>query len=409
MFKITRNFVRTLKPKSKRYDVYQPRIHIAVHPTGRLTFAIAIKRNGNQSFRKVIGKYPNNTLDSHQISELQKRYRQWYLKLDDEPTSLPKDIDRREERAEERARDAAMDDDYSSGIVAELVADYLDRHASNLKTGDQQVHMLRPPTGLDGDTLEKCGGGILQTVWHTPVKLVSRKDLLRILRDIDAPVWANRVRSVIIKVFNFAVEHGYLDDSPATNLPKNKETRRFTVFSDEEIKTLWPLLTPMMRFLLATGARRSEVVTMRWSNISKNVWTQVDTKQGVPHSLVLTPWIMSLLPEKSSEWVWPSPFGGHITPAHPTKIFARDIRGKVGMEDKRLHDMRRTVATRIAELTGSAETADRVLGHVLGGVTGRYVVTDFRDLKRDALKLWSDRLEKLVDGEHDLRKVNYQP
>ena len=149
MFKITRNFVRTLKPKSKRYDVYQPRIHIAVHPTGRLTFAIAIaiKRNGNQSFRKVIGKYPNNTLDSHQISELQKRYRQWYLKLDDEPTSLPKDIDRREERAEERARDAAMDDDYSSGIVAELVADYLDRHASNLKTGDQQVHMLRPPTG----------------------------------------------------------------------------------------------------------------------------------------------------------------------------------------------------------------------------------------------------------------------
>ena len=78
------------------------------------------------------------------------------------------------------------------------------------------------------------------------------------------------------------------------------------------------------------------------------------------------------------------------------------------MEDKRLHDMRRTVATRIAELTGSAETADRVLGHVLGGVTGRYVVTDFKDLKRDALKLWSDKLEQLVDGEHDSGKINYQ-
>lgn len=58
--------------------------------------------------------------------------------------------------------------------------------------------------------------------------------------------------------------------------------------------------------------------------------------------------------------------------------------------------MRRTVGTRIAEMTGSAEVADRVLGHVLGGVTGRYVVTDFKDLKRKALRLWSDRLEALT-------------
>ncbi|MEO2174230.1 MAG: hypothetical protein ABGY96_09035, partial [bacterium] len=42
---------------------------------------------------------------------------------------------------------------------------------------------------------------------------------------------------------------------------------------------------------------------------------------------------------------------------------------RVGLPGKSLHDMRRTVGTRIAEMTGSAEVADRVLGHVLGGVS----------------------------------------
>lgn len=37
-----------------------------------------------------------------------------------------------------------------------------------------------------------------------------------------------------------------------------------------------------------------------------------------------------------------------------------------------------------------------MLGHALGGVTGRYVVTDFKDLKKDALAQWSDKLEGLV-------------
>jgi integrase len=147
--------------------------------------------------------------------------------------------------------------------------------------------------------------------------------------------------------------------------------------------------------LLATGARRAEVAEMSWSDIDENVWTIPDPKQGVPHNLTLTPWQMSILPERTTGFVWKSYRGPHITPGNITVRFIK-IRNRVGLPGKSLHDMRRTVGTRIAEMTGSAETADRVLGHVLGGVTGRYVVTDFKDLKRDALKLWSDRLEALV-------------
>lgn len=179
------------------------------------------------------------------------------------------------------------------------------------------------------------------------------------------------------------------------SLPRSKEFKRYSVLSDGDIQLLWPEMTDIHRFLLATGARRGEVATMRWEDITHNVWTQPDTKQGVPHNLVLTPWILSLLPERGTGFIWKTRSSPHVSPSHVTTTFIA-IRNGVGLTGKTVHDMRRTVGTRIAEMTGSAETADRVLSHALGGVTGRYVVTDFADIKAKALELWSDRLESLM-------------
>jgi integrase len=398
MFKITQGFVRTWTSNGKRKDIYRPRLHISIHPTSRVTVTIAIKRGGI-SFREVIGTFPNNQLDAHQVVELQKRYRDWYLKLDGDPSSLPKDLDKRAEKAERAELRAEVDAMYSEGKVCDLVADYIERHVSTLKTAEWQMRMLRAPIGEPWDENGGKDGGYLQGIWWTPLNLLTRQDLVDILRGIDRPVMANRVRNVMMKMCSFGVEHGWLTTSPATNLPRNKEFKRFSILSDADIQVLWPELTGTMRFLLATGARRGEVCTMRWQDINDNVWTQPDPKQGVPHSLVLTPWIMGLLPEKSSGYVWKTPRSPHISPAAITARFTK-IRDRVGLPDKTVHDMRRTVGTRIAEMTGSAETADRVLGHALGGVTGRYVVTDFKDLKKNALAQWSGYVEQLVWHEH---------
>jgi|TARA_B110000196_G_C20948479_1_gene568084 hypothetical protein len=122
MFKITQGFVRTWTSNGKRKDLYRPRLHISIHSTSRVTVTIAIKRGGI-SFREVIGRYPNNQLDAHQVAELQKRYRDWYLKLDADPSSLPRDLDKRAEK-EAHALDIALyEDAVSDGYVYDLVAD----------------------------------------------------------------------------------------------------------------------------------------------------------------------------------------------------------------------------------------------------------------------------------------------
>ncbi len=392
MFKITHGFVKTWKPNGKRRDIYRPRLHIVIHPTARVTVTIYVKRGGI-SFREVIGKYPSNQLDPHQVTELQKRYREWYLKLDEDPASLPKDLDRRAEKESLASDIAWLEDHYSKGTVGQLVADFLERHVSTLKTSEELTRMLKAPTGEPWD--ENKDGGYLQDIWWHSIKGITRQDLVGILRGIEKPVLANRVRSLIMKLFKFGVEHDWLEVSPATNLPRNKEHRRYSVYSDADIQLIWPELTDLMRFLLATGARRAEVCTMRWDDLNGDVWTQPDTKQGIPHSLVLTPWVMSLLPPVSTGYVWKSHRSPHVSPISVTARFIK-IRNRVELSGRTIHDMRRTVGTRIAEMTGSAETADRVLGHVLSGVTGRYVVTDFKDLKKGALAQWSDRLEGLV-------------
>ena len=58
------------------------------------------------------------------------------------------------------------------------------------------------------------------------------------------------------------------------------------------------------------------------------------------------------------------------------------------MPEFTVHDIRRSVATGMAELGVSVEHIERVLGHELGGVAGTYNVHDYFAEKLAALELW---------------------
>src|SRR6202012_3393665 len=67
----------------------------------------------------------------------------------------------------------------------------------------------------------------------------------------------------------------------------------------------------------------------------------------------------------------------------------------------RLHDVRRTVATRMADLGVQPHVIEAVLNHVSGhkaGVAGVYNRASYGNEKRRALDLWADHVVALADG-----------
>jgi integrase len=61
-----------------------------------------------------------------------------------------------------------------------------------------------------------------------------------------------------------------------------------------------------------------------------------------------------------------------------------------------LHDLRRTVRSRLSELRVPPVVAECVIGHALPGLLGVYDKWDYIDEKREALARWSARLSEIV-------------
>jgi integrase len=73
----------------------------------------------------------------------------------------------------------------------------------------------------------------------------------------------------------------------------------------------------------------------------------------------------------------------------------------------RLHDVRRTVATRMAELGVQPHVIEAVLNHISGhkaGVAGIYNRSSYAAEKRTALELWGKHVQVLIEGENRSRK-----
>jgi integrase len=108
------------------------------------------------------------------------------------------------------------------------------------------------------------------------------------------------------------------------------------------------------------------------------------------------------------DWLFPGASGqGPIDPHAPTKALGR-ARAVIGLDDFRIHDLRRTAATRMAEMGISPHTISMILNHVSatrGTITAKvYNQYSYDREKREALVAWGVRLEEIIGGD-DREKV----
>jgi integrase len=198
---------------------------------------------------------------------------------------------------------------------------------------------------------------ILPRHHHDRLADITRADIRELLAGIDRPVLANRVHSVIRRFFNWCVEQDLLTGSPVAGVKTpNKEISRDRVLSDDESRTIWRAANggpfgAIVKLLLLTGQRRTEVSRMEWSEVDLDtrLWTlpKERTKNGRRHEIPLSSQAATLLeslPRIGDRYVFSvngkSPFNGFKA----KEGFCSDL------PNWTLHDLRRTVASGMARL-----------------------------------------------------------
>ena len=267
-------------------------------------------------------------------------------------------------------------------------------------------------------------------VWgKRKVSSITRRDAVLLIDKVRsrARVGANRLQSVLVRMFNFAAERGILEFSPLTGMRRTPEKSRSRVLSDEEIKALWLSLdlenteidiyrqTKLaLKMILLTGQRPGEVAGMQWAEIDGEWWILPETrsKNRELNRVPLLPMALEIIEQaRALSGETPFVFTSSYKPdqAMTVNAMAKAVnrhRGEMKItEHFTPHDLRRTLRTKLAEIGIADLVAERVLGHKLQGILAVYNRHTYDLEKRQALEAWESKLRRILGLEPEEAKV----
>lgn len=230
---------------------------------------------------------------------------------------------------------------------------------------------------------------------------------------------ANRMRATLSKFFGWAIQEGLLDSNPVIGTNQQMERSRDRVLSNDELKQIWNALegstaySAIVRILMLTGARANEIGALRWSEIvgDKIVLPGARTKNGREHVIPITAAVQAILDECpcTRDVILGRSQGFHGWAWSKMALDRRIKDSGVRLEHWTHHDLRRTMATRMAETGTAPHIIEAILNHVSGhkaGVAGIYNRASYEPQKRIALQKWASYVEALVSGKLASKVVN---
>jgi integrase len=253
---------------------------------------------------------------------------------------------------------------------------------------------------------------------------IDRRTIALRLAEVETasgPTTRNRVRASLSAFFNWAIREGLLDGNPVTGTARADEGgARERVLMQEELAELWAALpaggngqfADIVRLLLLTGQRREEIGGLRWSEIDLDrgliVLPPERTKNLRQHEVPLSTQARAIIERqpkrKGRDFIFgigEAGFSGwskskeRLDHAMLTKRRERDRRAKA-LPSWRLHDLRRTAATQMAELGVLPHIVEVALNHISGHKAGVADRAKMCDAVRDALQLWADHIDRLT-------------
>lgn len=254
------------------YDETVPKLAIRVTATGTKTFYI-VKRVGAGMAWLKLGVFPDMTVDN---ARKEAENKLGLFAGGDNPAET-----RRALKAEP--------------TLAEFFKEYGTRHGQKKKSWGDDKQRYR-------DYLETPLGA-------KKLSAITRESIGRILSDMErdgrAGATVNNVRALASGLFGKAIEWSYLTDNPVKGIKTRKTNKRDRFLQANELPRFFasvgeePNDTIRDYFLLSllTGARRANVMAMRWNqiNLAEGLWRIPDTKNGTPQNVTLSPEAAAIL------------------------------------------------------------------------------------------------------------------
>jgi integrase len=263
---------------------------------------------------------------------------------------------------------------------------------------------------------------IIPKLGHKAVGEVTRADVVdfldRLEREKGLRHQLNRCRGTLRAIFAYAIERELITVNPIIGVSKRRvETPRDRTLTADELVALWRAINELpvlprayFRVVLLTGARRNEVRGLAWSelDLEAGLWRLPPerNKSARPFEIPLSAPVIETL--RMLPQIGPMVFA--LDGRRPMALYRLIVRVRrdAGLPDVRLHDLRRTLRTGLAELGVSFEVAERVLNHAMPGLQAVYNRHSYITEKRNALALWAEHVLSLAE-KREARVVALRP
>ncbi len=384
-FNFTKAAINALPtPESGKRDTYHDTnasgLQLRITSTGVKTFSVFRRIKCGDPERITLGRYPGMTIE-------QARREANRISLDISDGKNPAEV--------KRGHKAEL-------TFSELFVEYLERHSKPKKKtwaedeAQFETYLVRP-------------------LGKKKLSVIDRKSIARVHGDITkaghAPT-ANRVKALISSVFGWAISVGLWESNPAIGIKSNKENQRDRFLQSDELPRFFKSLAEEQNetikdyvlMSLLTGARRSNVLSMKWADISieRAEWRIQETKNGTPQTVALSPEAIEVLsnrkPLESTAFVFPGiGKAGHLM--EPKKGWKR-ILERAEIDNLRIHDLRRTLGSWQAKTGASLAIIGKSLNHKNQNTTAIYARLDLDPVRASVEKATSAMLEAagLKDG-----------
>ncbi len=329
-----------------------------------------------------------------------------------------KDPRKAKRAAVKEEREQASRDNYKA-----VVKDFLIRYRTRQKKRPSPRTLQELKRALNHDAFKD---------WQDrPTKDISKRDIQDAIECFMAKGHeraANAYLRYLKMLFGWALDREIIDTDPTARIkPPGEEKSRERVLTDDEINAIWKttantgdLFPSIVRVLLLTGQRRSEVGGMRWSEVDLDaaMWSLPGerTKNGRDHLVPLSAPVAQIIEQQKqlqaarrmkTDFVFTSagkaPFSGWSKSKSRLDVSLTGLaEDDAVLTPWTLHDLRRSAVTKLHEdLHIQPHIVEAIVNHVSGakaGVAGTYNRAIYLDERRRALNAWADYVMSLAAG-----------